>query len=554
MHFTSGKLKLFEQQNVQNRRPMEAPKLMTSVTSEYSDIKTQPALDEWSQFLRICSLEHSRLSELRKTARVRLVDAAQQFVLRLNNLAEDADLPNLAAPMLTGDPGEQTLVMTGHQPVVFHSGLTYKYETTQRFASQNKAIGVAIIIDTDQGDAGQFSYPDLATHGDADSVSAEMHPDHPVLAIDTLAEVHKLFSHGRLKSVAELNAISENVAERLDTFGQSEAAVSVRQRLQQYAQLAGSKANMLEANTIMRWQQGVGDQMLELPLSAVAAFPECLMLTADILKQPIRFAAAYNAALQAYREVHSIRNAANPFPDLKVAENGCELPFWIINHNRGTRYVLEVELDGNVTRLMANGKTVDSFAGNITSDSLEPMLLQNLQVVPRGALITAFLRLLFSDLFVHGTGGARYDRFTDEFIRDWWNAEPPPFTVATASRHLFQQTRKSLERLREIQTNLRELQYNPQRYFGQNVFSTDLESKLVEWMRDKQAAVDCMKSFHAEGQSAKEAGTAIQQLTNKIKQAVSEEFDPQLRQLHSISGEQMDAINCRTYPWFFFGR
>lgn len=527
---------------------------MTSVTSEYTDIQTQPALDDWSSFLRICSLEHSRLSELRQTARVRLIDSAQKFVLRLNSLAEDADLPAVSSPVLTGDPAERPIVMTGHQPVVFHSGLTYKYETTQEFAAANKAIGIAIVIDTDQGDAGQFSYPEAQAKAEANFEHVTRHPDHPVLAIDTLAEVHKLFGHGRLKSAADLTAKAELVAQRLATFEQSDAAASVSNHVNQYAQLSASKANMMEANTIMRWQQGIGDRLLEIPLSAVAAFPECLMLTADILKQPIRFASAYNAALHSYREVHNIRNAANPFPNLKVAESSCELPFWIVNHNRGTRHVLEVELDGNVTRLMANGKTVDSFAGNITSDSLEPMLLQNLQVIPRGALITAFLRLLFSDLFVHGTGGARYDRFTDEFIRDWWNAEPPPFTVATASRHLFQQTRQSLERLREIKTNLRELQYNPQRYFGQQVFSGELEARLVELMRDKQAAVDCMKSFHAEGQSAKEAGTEIQNLTNQIKQAVSEEFDPQLRQLNSISAEQMDAINCRTYPWFFFSR
>lgn len=523
---------------------------MPPVTSEYTDIQTQPQPDQWSAFLRICSLENSRLSELRQTARHRLIDSAQKFVLRLHALSEDADLPTQSSPVLTGNPDETPIVMTGHQPVVFHSGLTFKYETTQQFAADNKAIAVAVIIDTDQGDAGQFSYPQLPPTTD----DGELHPAHPVLAIETLATSHNLFSHGRPRPQAEVNAISAEIQQELNRFDQADAADAVGEYLQQYAQLSASKATMLDANTIVRWQQGVGEQMLELPLSAIASFPESLMLTADILKQPIRFASAYNAALDAFREEHGIRNVANPFPNLKVGKDSCELPFWMVNHNRGTRHVLEVHLDGSVTRLVANGKTVDSFAGNITSESLEPMMLQNLQVIPRGALITAFLRLLFSDLFVHGTGGARYDRFTDEFIRSWWNAEPPPFTVATASRHLFQETREEVSRLQQIQNDLRDLQYNPQRFFGKQVFSAGLEEQLVELMKDKQAAVDCMNSFHADGQSAKEAGKAIQELTNKIKQAVKDEFEPQLSQLNSISPEQMDAINCRTYPWFFFSR
>lgn len=522
---------------------------MTSVTAEYSDIKMQPELDQWSTFLRVCSLENSRLSEIRRNARRRLVQAAEQYALRLQGIAEEADLPVLKSPVLTGTADNTPIVMTGHQPVVFHSGLTFKYECTQRFVASNEAIGLAVIIDTDQGDAGQFSFPhQQPAENEAEPVGR------PELAIETLAEPHRLYGHARMKSPAELKATGQAISGQLIRSGQTSAAARTQQTLQQFAQLAAAKATMTQANTIMRRQHGIGDQLLELPLSAIAAFPECLMLTADILKQPLRFASGYNAALQAFRDEYNIRNVANPFPDLKLEEHSCELPFWIVDHDRGKRYVLEVQLDGNMTRLTASGKTVDSFAGNITSETLEPMLLQNLQIIPRGALITAFLRLLFSDLFVHGTGGARYDRFTDELLRSWWNAEPPPFTVATASRYLFSAERAEIERLQQVQTDLRELQYNPQRYFGQGVFSPDLEDRLVALMKEKQAAVDAMKSFHADGQSAKEAGSAIQHLTNAIKQAVVAEFEPQLRDLHSITGEQMDAMNCRTYPWFFFSR
>ena len=515
------------------------------------------------------------------------MQSAEEFVLRLNSIAEDTALPSNQQKLLTGDPATQPIVMTGHQPVIFHSGLTFKYETTERFAAENNAIGVAVIIDTDQGDAGQFSHPqkfaerlesaasenadngnstgDSSVGGNAvgdgsvgggsvgdGSVGGSGASAYPVLGIDTLAESHKLFGHGRLRNAESLQQLGQSTQRQLVDTSQLEAARSAASAFEYFRQLAATKATAMEANTIMRWHHGIGGRMLELPLSAIASFPESLMLTADILKQPLRFARAYNSALMDFREENGIRNAANPFPDLKIETDSCELPFWVINHNRSTRHVLEVQLDGSVTRLVANGKTVDTFSGNISGETLEPMLLQNLQLVPRGALITAFLRLLFSDLFVHGTGGGRYDRFTDEFIRSWWSAEPPPFTVASASRFLFTKERSVLQRLEKIKTELRELQYNPQRHFGTGVFSEQLEAQLSELIKDKQAAVDCMNSFHAEGQSGKDAGLEIQKITNKIRQAVNAEFEPQLKLLGELTPEQLDAINCRTYPWFFF--
>lgn len=514
----------------------------------YTQTVLKPEFDDWSEWLSVSAPENPRLAALRKTARQRLVEFSQQYVLRLNTLAEDADLPELTTPLLTADPNEAPIVMTGHQPVLFHSGLTFKYERTRAFAEDHSAIGVAVIIDTDQGDAGQFAYPIRNPAIDKDSLAQ----DFPVLAIETLAESHNLYAQGKLKSAAEIREISQTVTKSLRDLNHEDSAIQAEQIFGRYMALSATKATALEANTLLRWHFGIGSGLLELPLSAIASFPEILKLTTDVLKQPHRFASAYNSALQTYREEHHIRNSANPFPDLRIEQNRCELPYWVVNHNRGTRHALEVRMDGNVTELLANEKVVDTFAGNINEDSLEPMLLQNLQIVPRGAMITAYLRLLFSDLFVHGTGGARYDRFTDEFIRSWWNTDSSPFTVATASRFLFAEQRAEIERLKQIETDMRDLRFNPQRFFGTGVFAPELEERLVALMKDKQAAVDCMKSFHADGQSAKEAGKEIQQLTQRIRDAVDDGFESQLKLLKAVSPEQLDAINSRTYPWFFF--
>lgn len=511
------------------------------MTDEYSNIQLDPEFDEWANGFRPASFDNARLDDLRTAARKRLVQAAEQFTLRLSGIAEEAGVEIDSAPIATGTPDEQSIVMTGHQPVVFHPGLSFKYDTTAVFVRQQRAIGIAVVIDTDQGDAGQFSFPE------ADGTTGR-----PIRAIETLATANDLYLSGRLKTAAEIREIGSRVCKSLETLGETVAAGHCQAAINGFARLATARATAMEANLIMRWQAGIGHSLLEIPLSAIASFPESVRLVADILKQPQRFASAYNESLELFREENDIRNAANPFPNLKITSKRCELPFWVVSHNRGRRYALEAEVSGNTTRLLANDKTLDTFTGNITGEALEPLLVQNIQIVPKGALITTFLRLLFADLFVHGVGGGRYDRFTDEFIRTWWNVEPPCFTVASATQQLFKAQRSELHRLSQLKSSLRELQYNPQRHFGTGVFSTGLEAVLTELTDKKAAAVDRMKASHQQGESARELGREIQQITNQIRDAVDKEFEPQLLLLNELTPEQKDAIFCRTYPWFMF--
>ena len=70
-------------------------------------------------------------------------------------------------------------------------------------------------------------------------------------------------------------------------------------------------------------------------------------------------------------------------------------------------------------------------------------------------------RSLLGDVFIHGVGGAIYDKVTDEIIRHYWGIEPPAAVMATGTLHLVQQPRPVTEddrhqlvrRLRDIRCN-----------------------------------------------------------------------------------------------------
>ena len=308
----------------------------------------------------------------------------------------------------------------------------------------------------------------------------------------------------------------------------------------------------MEANLIVRWNAGIGGRMLELPLSAICSFPEFIRFTALILERPFEFAHCYNDTLSSFRSEHRIHNEANPFPNLTIEDDWCELPYWVVDHSAGSRAVLRIRRESENLSLECNHERVLSFEKHNAAEALVSLLFSGRQLVPRGALITATLRLLFSDLFIHGTGGGKYDPCTDALIRNWWSTEPSPFAVVSASRFLFVDHRNNLQQLQRVESELRDMQYNPQRFLGVNVFPNSLEAKLEALLQEKEAAVQRLKSSRETGASAKDIGREIQSITDTIKAAVALEFQPQLTELRSLTDENISAISSRTWPWFLF--
>ncbi len=519
----------------------------------FESVILEPPVFLWPTGLS--EMSHNALHELRQQARTRLVTSAEQFVLRLSDVARRAGLMSGDRPLLTGDPATTPIVMTGHQPVVFHSGLTFKYQTTEAFAAHHGLIALAVVIDTDEGDAGAFLYPAVDTSQGRFENSTSTTVRRFVSKSATLARTPGLFSGSRLKSpdvlLAELSIAENDVRACV----KESAARAFQTVAGQYAALAESSPagfSAMEANLITRWNANIGGRMLELPLSAICSFPEFIRFTAHILERPFEFAQCYNQTLTAFRAEHRIRNEANPFPNLALEDDWCELPFWVVDHTAGTRHVLQVRREPDGIALECNRERLLTLHKGNVAEALTSLLFSGQQLVPRGALITATLRLLFSDFFIHGTGGGQYDPCTDALIRNWWSVEPSPFAVASASRFLFAEDRQKLLQLQLVESQLRDLQYNPQRFLGKNVFPTALEKRLTSLLCDRERAVNQMKSARQAGESAHDIGGEIQRIADAIKIEVSQEFEPRLLELRSLTDQNMSAFTSRTWPWFMF--
>lgn len=519
---------------------------MNESDSRWTEIVTVPDPADWPALVTRCQpfAVGSELDQRRAEARHRLVDAAQQYVLRLHEAAGLASIDMSQEQVLTGDPATQPIVITGHQPTAFHGGLTFKYDWTQQIAARQSAIGIAVVIDTDHGDPGFFQYP----RTDEPDTEADERPLQ--LTEATVGDAPGLYGLVPLSPAAEL-------AERLESVRRDLEAVldesSLRQFLQvtdDYLKLSQASVTVAEANLIIRRARGIGSQMLELPLSAICCFPEVMHLTADVLMVSESFGQTYNRVLQEYRKSHGISNEANPFPDLQVDDGRTELPFWVMDTSARVRRRLFVrEAEGTVT-LFADDEQLESCSSSMIGEVLGRLLLKNVQLIPRAALITSFLRLLFADLFVHGTGGGHYDEYTSDLIRAWWHMEPTPFAVASASQYLFEDRRAEIQQLQQLNGRLRDLRYNPQRHFGEGAFPSETEQVLRDLSDRKNAVVAQLKSAKAEGISAKDLGHEIQLISDEMRRVVDDAFSGQLAVLDRLTPDTRKAVVCRTYPWF----
>lgn len=147
-----------------------------------------------------------------------------------------------------------------------------------------------------------------------------------------------------------------------------------------------------------------------------------------------KFYKIYNTLLNDFRKENHIENLAIPFPNLK--EN--ELPFW--KSDGYHRRTLLLEEDNN---------------------SL---------ILPKAIIISLIIRGLLSDLMVHGIGGGFYDVVVERILNEFLGFPISPFITTTAT--VFPSYKASIpfsfEDEKDILNQLRKWKFNPEYFINED--------------------------------------------------------------------------------------
>jgi len=274
-----------------------------------------------------------------------------------------------------GLPGDALIVMTGHQSQIWHAGILAKWFVADSCATRLGGRAAQLVVDQDVNDPALVSYP-TEREGMLALAALPMSParrDGPTGLQPTLRPSAPLVPPTAEASDG-LTRITHAVA---SAFGAASAA----------AQLVQANDAML-APFVEPLPAVFATRMLATPLGGA--------LLDAMRRDPTGVAIAYDAAL-----------ADDPRVARPIDASRRELPLWRLEPGRRERV------------------TVASGGG--LPDGL---------LAPRAFLMTAFARLALCDLFVHGTGGQRYERVTESWIRRWLGVELAPMIVATATLRL----------------------------------------------------------------------------------------------------------------------
>lgn len=405
------------------------------------------------------SIAGSSLAELSAAARGEFLAAALTYTRAYRPV--DSVLVRRAA----GDGLGPLVYLAGHQPELFHAGVWFKNFLLARSAARDGAVAVNLVIDGDamhtaslRVPAGSLEQP-IFERVEFDAASDELpYEERPIL------------DRARWESFGA--RLRERIAPFVDRPLIDELWPLACERAQHNFRLGECLAqarHQLEG----RW----GLESLELPHSQACRLPAYRRTTAWLLAEAPRLREAYNASLAEYRRVHRLRSAAHPAPDLTRDGDWIEAPFWVWQATAPRRRRLFARLCGARLELgdreglefrlplsKDDGPRVAAEAG-FAGEALEALEREGVKIRPRALLTTLLARLLLGDLFVHGIGGAKYDQVTDALMTRFLGVRPPAFVTATATVRLpIERDRATPDQAREIDRELRSLEYHPERY------------------------------------------------------------------------------------------
>lgn len=440
------------------------------------------------------------------------------------------------------------LLVTGHQPLLAHPGILVKTLLVADLAAQDPgAVAINVVVDYDTAVEVSAPFPSRRDGR---------------LSIERVALC--AVGYGRPLSQApppgaeRWEAFCQRATTALESLGPEGAPLVARlARLQAMAAgpAIGRAGHLAEWLTALRhrWEAhalGEGACYLEVPMDELARTRPFRLFFAHVALAAPRFAAVHNETLAEYRRRHRIRSRANPFPDLAVQGSRVELPFWLLTPGVRRR-ALHVEPQGDGILLStADGPVTRLPAGS--PDRLAAALEQEgLAIRPRAVALTLCVRLLVADLFVHGIGGARYDRVTDRVVERFFGVRPPRYVVASASLPLGLGVRSPEVDAAALRRQLRDLRFNPQRFVGLPGGDGAAEGEALRLAQEKQRLVAEIQRPGAPRRELTRRIEAVNERLYALLEPVRKTLEARLRQAVLAEAERQASLH-REYPAFLY--
>jgi hypothetical protein len=441
-------------------------------------------------------------------------DYTRQYCDLDNAIAKDADAP---------------MILSGHQPQLFHVGVWFKNFVLDQLARRSRAIAINLIIDNDLSAVAAIRVPG----GTVEEPFVE------TVAYD-LGANEIPFEERAILDREKFNTFADRVVQ---TIGPLVANPVVRTWWPRAIAIAQRETNLGRCIAQARHQleREWGLRTLEVPWSTVCETDTFRHFVLHLLNDLPQLHRVYNESLLEYRHINRIRSRSHPVPELETNDDWLETPLWVWTSQDPRRRRLFARRSGDSIELADSGKNRwllnPQPAGGLTD--LAQRMNAGVKIRPRALVTTMYARLVLSDLFVHGIGGGKYDQLTDAIIHRWLRIDPPQFQVVTATAKLpIARPEVSVREMRDVEWLLRDLRFNPDRHLSQGGSASALIAEKRQWLamdtvdgngRQRHVAIDrinkALQSYVQELRSTTEDRRArLEELLQRERLLGSREF------------------------------
>ncbi len=293
------------------------------------------------------------------------------------------------------------VIATGHQASLWHPGILAKYIAMQVAAQRFGASTKQVVVDQDAHEALKLTVP-VERNGRLSVVDVQLADDDSAIPTGCQPPV--------------------DPAKVLATLGSGPPGVAVDS-----AALIDAYTDLPPCTTLAQQTSTVLDRLMSPYLTpAPKVFASDLLQMPDAQRWLRRMIEEAQVCVTAYNRAVAAHPEAGVAP-LLVERDRVELPIWLLRWGRPRRRVYAdlADSSGGERLTTADGETIalDAAGGD-------------LKLAPRAVMLTAVVRTIGCDLFIHGKGGAVYDRVTQQWWQDWLSEQLAPIAVVSADVEL----------------------------------------------------------------------------------------------------------------------
>ncbi len=353
------------------------------------------------------------------------------------------------------------LIVTGHQPELFHPGVWVKNFAASAIARSCGGISLNLIVDNDIPKDSSIRVPTLRD-GRVRTVAVEFDEWQGEIPYEDWKVRHESSFEAFPERVHEpLNGLIADPL--LDDFWPR----VIRRRGEVDA--VGLRFSLARREIEAAW----GVTNLELPLGLLCQTDSFLWFASHLIAQLPRYQQIHNACLAEYRAAHHIRSRHHPVAALTGQDEWLEAPFWAWRAAQPRRRALLARRRGPTVDLRIAGEDEILASLPLSPDGeaccaverLRDLAARSVRLRTRALTTTMFARLFLGDLFIHGIGGAKYDELGDEVTRRFLGFEPPAYLALSMTLHLGLPIDPATpDDLAAVERQLRDLTFNPDRH------------------------------------------------------------------------------------------